>query len=66
MSVATLIAYQYDIFPKALGAPTQARVIELDEVVALAGLFCAGLFALTLAALAAGSGAADQRRTPGA
>jgi diguanylate cyclase (GGDEF)-like protein len=47
MSVATLIAYQYDIFPNALGVPTQARVIELDEVIALAGLFCAGLFALS-------------------
>ncbi len=47
MSVATLIAYQYDIFPNAPGLPTQEHVIELDEAIALAGLFCAGLFALS-------------------
>ncbi len=47
MSVATLIAYQYDIFPNAPGAPTQEHVIKLDEAVALAGLLCVGLLALS-------------------
>lgn len=47
MTVATVIAYQYDIFSNGVGQPTRTHVIELDEAVALAGLFCAGLLMLS-------------------
>lgn len=46
MAVATLIAYEYDIFPNAPGVPTQEHVIEPDEMLALAGLLCVGLLVL--------------------
>ena len=47
MAVATLIAYEYDIFPNAPGVPTQERVIEPDEMLALAVLLCVCLLVLS-------------------
>jgi diguanylate cyclase (GGDEF)-like protein len=47
MTVATIIAYRYDIFGNGIGQPTQEHVIKLDEAVALVGLFCVGLLALS-------------------
>jgi diguanylate cyclase (GGDEF)-like protein len=47
MAIATLIAYQYDIFPNPPGVPTQEHVIEPDEALALATLLCLGLLALS-------------------
>jgi hypothetical protein len=43
MTAATFVAYQYDIFENGPGVATQGHVIELDEAVALVGLFCLGL-----------------------
>jgi hypothetical protein len=40
MAVATLIAYEYNIFPNAPGLPSQDHVIEPREIIALAGLLC--------------------------
>jgi diguanylate cyclase (GGDEF)-like protein/PAS domain S-box-containing protein len=47
MAVAALIAYEYDIFPNAPGVPTQERVIEPDEMLALAVLLCVCLLVLS-------------------
>jgi hypothetical protein len=47
MAVATLIAYEYDIFPNAPGVPIQERLIETDEALALATLLCIGLLGLS-------------------
>jgi hypothetical protein len=49
MAIATLIAYEYDIFPNSAGVPEQEHVIETDEALALATLLCLGLLALSLA-----------------
>ena len=43
MAIATLTAYQYDIFPNPPGVPTQQYMIEADEAFALAMLLCLGL-----------------------
>jgi len=40
MAVATLIAYEYNIFPDVPGVPPQDHVIEPREIIALAGLLC--------------------------
>ena len=47
MVLATLVAYEYDVFPNALGVPTQEHVIEPDEGFALATLLCLGLLVLS-------------------
>jgi diguanylate cyclase (GGDEF)-like protein len=47
MIIATLIAYEYDVFPNAPGVPAQEHVIETDEAFALATLLCFGLLALS-------------------
>jgi diguanylate cyclase (GGDEF)-like protein len=47
MAIATLIAYEYDIFPNSTGVPEQEHVIETDEALALATLLCLGLLALS-------------------
>jgi diguanylate cyclase (GGDEF)-like protein len=47
VSVATVIVYRYDIFPNVDSPPTQERIIKLDEAVALVGIFCLGLLALS-------------------
>jgi diguanylate cyclase (GGDEF)-like protein len=47
MLVATLIAYEYDIFPNPPGVPVQEHVIETDEAFGLATLLCLGLLALS-------------------
>jgi len=47
MAVATLIAFEYDIFPNAPGAPAREHVIELDEALALGTLLCVGLLVLS-------------------
>src|SRR5580693_1078253 len=47
MAIATLIAYEYDIFPNSAGVPEQEHVIETDEALALATLLCLGLLALS-------------------
>ena len=46
MAVATLIAYEYHLFPNSHGAQTQEHVIDPDEVTALAGLLCVCLLVL--------------------
>ncbi len=47
MAFATLVAYEYDIFPNAPGVPTQEYTIETDEAFALAMLLCMGLLVLS-------------------
>jgi hypothetical protein len=47
MIVATLIAYQYELFSNPADPPTQEHVIKLDEAVALIGLFCVGPLAVS-------------------
>jgi hypothetical protein len=46
MAVATVIAYEYDIFPDASGIPAQEHIISPDEMLALAGLLCVCLLVL--------------------
>ena len=46
MTVATVIAYQYDIFSNGADSRRE-HIIELDEAVALVGLFCVGLLDLS-------------------
>jgi hypothetical protein len=46
MAVATLIAYEYDLFPNSSGAPAQEHVIDSNEIIALAGLLCVCLLVL--------------------
>jgi hypothetical protein len=46
MAVATVIAYEYDIFPDSSGLPTQGHAISPDEMLALAGLLCVCLLVL--------------------
>jgi hypothetical protein len=45
MAVATLIAYEYDLFPDSSGV-TQDYVIDSNEIIALAGLLCVCLLML--------------------
>ncbi len=45
MAVATLIAYEYDLFPNA-SAPAQEHVIDPNEIIALAGLLSVCLLVL--------------------
>jgi diguanylate cyclase (GGDEF)-like protein len=47
MAVATFIAYEYDIFSNSQGVTSQEHVIELDEAVALAAVFCVGLLVIS-------------------
>jgi diguanylate cyclase (GGDEF)-like protein len=47
MAVATLIAFEIDIFPNPEGMPSRDNVIELDEALALASLLCLGLLLLS-------------------
>ena len=47
MAVATWIAYEYDIYLNPYGVTPQEHVIELDEAVALAALFCLGLLVIS-------------------
>ncbi len=47
MAVATLIAYEYDVFPNPAGVPTQNYMIEPDEAFALVTLLCIGLLVLS-------------------
>ena len=47
LAIATLAAYEYDIFPNPPGVPTQLYVIEPDEAFALAMLLCLGLLILS-------------------
>jgi diguanylate cyclase (GGDEF)-like protein len=47
MAIVTSIAYEFDIFSSAPSAPSQEYVIELDEALALATLFCVGLLVLS-------------------
>jgi diguanylate cyclase (GGDEF)-like protein len=53
MAVATLIAFEVDIFPNQPGVPSQDNVIELDEALTLASLLCLGLLVLSLRLLLA-------------
>jgi hypothetical protein len=46
MAVATLIAYEYDLFPNSVGAPRQEHVINPSEIIALAGLLSVCLLVL--------------------
>jgi len=46
MAVATLLAYEYDLFPDASDVPTQGHIISSDEMLALAGLLCVFLLVL--------------------
>jgi DMSO/TMAO reductase YedYZ heme-binding membrane subunit len=46
MAVATLIAYEYDLFPNSSGGLPQEHVIDSDEIIALAGLLCVCLLVL--------------------
>jgi diguanylate cyclase (GGDEF)-like protein len=46
-AVAALIAYEYNIFSNATGVSLQSRVIELDEVLALAAFLSLGLLLLS-------------------
>ena len=52
MVVATLLAFEYDIFPNAPGMPPQEHVIEADEMLALAVLLCVCLLVLSWRLLA--------------
>ncbi|MEA2758063.1 MAG: hypothetical protein QOH65_676 [Methylobacteriaceae bacterium] len=47
MGIATLIAYEFDIFSNAPGLTPQDHVIELNEALALAALLCVGLLVLS-------------------
>jgi diguanylate cyclase (GGDEF)-like protein len=47
MAFATYIAYEYPIFGSAGNAMQQQRIIDLNEALALAALFCAGLLVLS-------------------
>ena len=47
MAVATLVAFEYDIFSNPPGGPTREKTIELDEALALATLLCVGLLILS-------------------
>jgi hypothetical protein len=46
MAVATLIAYEYELFLNSLGVPRQEHVIDPNEIVALAGLLSVCLLVL--------------------
>jgi hypothetical protein len=46
LAVATLIAYEYDVFPDSTGVPRQEHVIDPGETIALAGLLCVCLLVL--------------------
>jgi hypothetical protein len=46
MAVATLIAYEYELFPNSLGVRRQEHVIDPDEIIALAGLLSVCLLVL--------------------
>jgi hypothetical protein len=46
MAVATLIAYEYELFPNSPGVPRQEHVIDLNEIIALAGLLSVCLLVL--------------------
>ena len=46
MAVATLMAYEYDLFPNSSGALAQGHVIDSKEIIALAGLLCVCLLVL--------------------
>jgi diguanylate cyclase (GGDEF)-like protein len=46
-TAAVYVAYAYDIFPNDPGVASRARTIELDEALAIAALFGAGLLALS-------------------
>jgi hypothetical protein len=46
MAVATLIAYEYDMFPNSSGTSAQEHVIDSNEIIALAGLLCVCLLVL--------------------
>jgi hypothetical protein len=45
MAVATLIAYEYDLFSNSTGVPRE-HVIDPNEIIALAGLLCVCLLVL--------------------
>jgi len=45
MAVATLIAYEYDVFPNSTGVPRE-YVIDPNEIIALAGLLSVCLLVL--------------------
>lgn len=44
--VATLIAYEHDIFPNTSGMSLEEKVVELDEALTLAAFVCVGLLVL--------------------
>jgi hypothetical protein len=46
MAVATLIAYEYELFPNSPGVPRQEHVIDPNEIIALAGLLSVCLLVL--------------------
>lgn len=46
MAVATLMAYEYDLFPNLSGMPAREHVIDSNEIIALAGLLCVCLLVL--------------------
>jgi hypothetical protein len=46
MAVATLMAYEYELFPNSVGVPRQEHVIDPNEIIALAGLLSVCLLVL--------------------
>jgi diguanylate cyclase (GGDEF)-like protein len=51
MTIATCIAYEYQVFPEASGISPQKHIIELDEALVLSVLLCVGLLVITSRAL---------------
>jgi hypothetical protein len=46
IAVATLIAYEYELFPNSPGVPRQEHVIDASEIIALAELLSVCLLVL--------------------